>query len=288
MSLSIQPRSFTWTRDFSRPTAAGLAVFSQSEALHHVKSEKFRRRRLQTVEGADLDRILQGRTYIAAPLADGDDLIKFVEWDDKLASDLGSSVHYKGFAARIDFLHEDTEIAAQKTLEFVQRRNPDTLVWDGDSYAEDSFTYLIPRIWNERHPGLVMFLRDTPEERQRVIDSWEPLGLPITCYLCSGAVHFEDLGEQALRATHSCAVICFGGGDVVRNEFSRASDDVDYLVMPVVREKKGCRVTERGALESQMLHASTKQNLLDLRTSTASRPRCRRVRCALDFMSMGH
>ena len=75
-------------------------------------------------------------------------------------------------SARVNFQHEDTQSEKKNAIDFFKAENPDTVVWDGDNYQEDSFTDLLPEIYRNTHPRLVMFLRDAPEEKERVLASW--------------------------------------------------------------------------------------------------------------------
>ena len=78
------------------------------------------------------------------------------------------------------------------------------------------------------------------------LDTWTPQRLPITCYLCSADLDFTELGGEALKATSSTAVVCFGGGGVVKAEFANTSEDVNYLVVPIARRASGGGGREEG------------------------------------------
>lgn len=193
--------------------------------------------------------------------APGQDSPKIVEYAKAAAYDpssMGRTVHLKGFAARVDFTDPVTEALSNLAVDFIcDTLNPDTLVWDGDSYQHDSFTALIPRIWHRSRPRLAMFLRDRDEDKARVDQCWPPLQLPITRYLCDAKVDFRELGIAGLSCTQSKVAVCLGGGDVVTREFREAPEDVSFYVLPVTRHSASGIGEERSplqALSAQNLH----------------------------------
>lgn len=166
--------------------------------------------------------------------------VEFASWSPSLAQSLGKTIHYKGFAARVNFADEDTQKCKRDVLQYFKAERPDTVVWDGDSYQEDSFTAMIPDIYDKIHPRLVMFLRDDPEDKKRVLETWSPTGLPILCYLLSAQLNFEQLGREALQATQSKKVLCFGGGGVLEQEYlyyyQTAPEDIEFVLVCTRRE----------------------------------------------------
>jgi len=161
--------------------------------------------------------------------------LEFIPWDPSEPEELGRTIHFKGFAARVNFEEEDTLTETKNTIDFFKNATPDTVVWDGDNLEPDSFTALIPEIYHSARPRLVMFLRDTPEERQRVKSSWKETLLPITCFLLSADLTFEQLGAEALKATQSKIVFCFGGGLVLQKEWQAASKDIRFVLARTCR-----------------------------------------------------
>eukprot|EP00931_Biecheleriopsis_adriatica_P060139 TRINITY_DN36100_c0_g1_i1.p1 TRINITY_DN36100_c0_g1~~TRINITY_DN36100_c0_g1_i1.p1 ORF type:complete len:314 (+),score=42.84 TRINITY_DN36100_c0_g1_i1:91-1032(+) len=152
-----------------------------------------------------------------------------------------NAVHLKGFASGFDFHDKATDSQLQCTLKEIERLQPATIVWDGDDYCEQSFTYLIPKIYRQMFPPprLVMFISGTLENERRVQKSWQQTGLPITCFSFASQIGWEDLGVEALRVTQSKQVVCFGGGGVLSNEYERASKDVRFFVVDVARNRGG-------------------------------------------------
>merc|ERR1711988_812280 len=136
----------------------------------------------------------------------------------------------------------------------------DTLVWDGDDFCPDSFTKLIPDIYNATSVLLVMFLRDTAEKRDRIVKSWGALNLPIVCFLCPAEVSFQELGAKALKATGSTKVVCFGGGKVVDDEVTCGSTDVSYHYFAAKRLSHANSVVyDRSALENHVLQVQKRE-----------------------------
>lgn len=163
-------------------------------------------------------------------------------------SSYGKIVHLKGFGSRIDFKDSATAAMLDSAVEFFIGLGADTLVWDGDSYTEDSFTYLIPFIYRRIELKLVMFLRDKPKDRKRVNKTWLPVGLPFFCYLCPADIKFDALGAIALTASGSKEVVSFGGGAVLKAEFERASKDIMFYVVPVIRRAQDGTLSEKSTL----------------------------------------
>lgn len=166
--------------------------------------------------------------------------VEFATWSPSDVSRFGRIVHYKGFAARINFDDEDTQEQKRSAIEFFIKAKPDTVAFDGDNFMADSFTALLHDIYNATHPQLVMFCLDTPGEKERVMASWGPIGLPFVCFPFSAAdgaqLHWDQLGIEALRLTQGKTVFCFGGGDVIKREFQAASDDVTFVVANAYRD----------------------------------------------------
>lgn len=233
-----------------------------------------------TVTAAEIARRTEERATVERPRTIGDNAITFLPLAHLDASALGYTVHIKGFASRIDFDSEDTKAEVAKLLDFVDKRNPDTLVWDGDDFATGSFTYLIPMIHDRTRPRLVCFLRDAEEERSRLVQSWGELckqelnrHLPITCYLCREDMDFRELGGEALRATHSRAVICFGGGGVVKDEYAHADASVTYINVSVSRRRADGDGLEHAGLDKELLQTAAHQNLINIQNADADAPR---------------
>jgi len=199
-----------------------------------VPCQELRRGRARTCQTAEVASIAMGRENVRrSPLSSS---VEFSMWDSSIVKQLGRTIHYKGFAARVNFDDQDTQIEKKHLMELFRDANPDTIVWDGDDYQPDSFTALIPDIYSSTHPRLVMFLSDTPEEKARVTASWTPTKLPITCYLLNAELSFEQLGIEALQATQSKTVFCFGGGAVLEKEWQASPKDVNFVLARTQRD----------------------------------------------------
>ena len=77
-----------------------------------------------------------------------------------------NTVHFKGYGRSIDFSDPATRAYADLVAEHITDGGFTRLVWDGDSYDESSFTFLIPRFYASI-PGLelVAFLRECDQDR---------------------------------------------------------------------------------------------------------------------------
>merc|ERR1712166_1449447 len=75
-------------------------------------------------------------------------------------------VHLKGFASRVHLDDPQTAPLGKQLVDWFKTEKPTQLVWDGDDHAEDSFTGMIPKIY-EAVGGidLVAFLRECDTER---------------------------------------------------------------------------------------------------------------------------
>mmetsp|Transcript_185 Transcript_185/g.420 ORF Transcript_185/g.420 Transcript_185/m.420 type:complete len:204 (-) Transcript_185:109-720(-) len=175
--------------------------------------------------------------------------VTYRQLDDFKPEQYGKIVHLKGFARLIDFGDEKIMSLSNLAVDFLVSRQPDTIVWDGDSYALDSFTRLLPRLAEKTKAELVMFLRDRPADRARTDASWPRLGLNITCYLTKPEIEFEELGEIALRSTASAEIVSFGGGVVVANEFKVLPERIRLYLVPAYRTSDA-GVVEHCALET--------------------------------------
>lgn len=183
-------------------------------------------------------------------------VIKFMELSaaaENLAAQPRPLVHIKGFAsglllpdaprlppdantAGVDLAAQRsrTEKAAKVLLAAVKKSGGRTIVWDGDGLAADSFTALIPQLW-ETDPSLklVAFLHET--RKDKFLASWSDFAKragSITVYIVPpyvGSDHtrkYADLGISALRATGSTSVFCFGGGKVLCSEHEIARKEL--------------------------------------------------------------
>mmetsp|Transcript_10047 Transcript_10047/g.25596 ORF Transcript_10047/g.25596 Transcript_10047/m.25596 type:complete len:232 (-) Transcript_10047:178-873(-) len=151
-------------------------------------------------------------------------------------------IHYKGFALRMDFENLHTRLLTQSCMDHMGRSGCTVLAWDGDSYSEESFTWLIPQIAQATGVKLVAFLLDIHKERfQR---SWGHMGLDVTIYLVpstAGKSDYTYLGLTAIRTTGANCVLSLGGGQVVMEEFQHAPKHVRYLLWPVHR-RTACKL----------------------------------------------
>ena len=163
-------------------------------------------------------------------------------------------VHIKGYGSRILLEHtadpppllrmrdqpkvaeerKAAEALAAKLIEEVCAAVPKTLVWDGDAYAADSFTSLIPRI-AERLPGLQLCA--FAYEGWANEGTWAPplsalpAPSPLTLVLVpkEGAPDHDGkyvrLGRLAIEATGSKSIFTLGGSSVALEEVTLALAD---------------------------------------------------------------
>ena len=168
-------------------------------------------------------------------------------------------IHLKGFASYLEFnKHIETRNLGDFLVAFVaEKLTKDfltvTIVWDGDTYNQNSFTALIPRLCKAvlpRKTFLVAFVQrcDKYNTKDSFLKSWGGTGMPITLYLTQNFGGYESndpfalLGQFALNCTGSECVVSFGGGNCVKQEYELGSRvAVQWYVFPASRyhKKKG-------------------------------------------------
>ena len=125
----------------------------------------------------------------------------------------------------------------------------DSAVWDGDSFAEDSFTALLPRL-AEKGLRLVALLQS--QSKSRFEQSWgsAKCASSITPFVDEGAGDFVGLGARALARTKHTDVLCLGGGKTTANEFAAESPShrARWTCYNVPRMVQGSESAEIGAL----------------------------------------
>lgn len=143
-------------------------------------------------------------------------------------------IHLKGFASGID--HRNLHNLRQKTqlIEAIRIACKDSadcaIVFDGDSYHPESYTYLLALIPNEipavtfQHWATVLSV----EEAGRFETSWQSCPL-ITVINVIPVSHigecmgYDTLGIHTLLATKSTMIFCVGGGACIQKEEQEAA-----------------------------------------------------------------
>lgn len=165
-------------------------------------------------------------------------------------------IHLKGFASHLNFKHKHTESMATLLIDFICGKltiNYSTvhLIWDGDSYSDESFTSLIPRLYNVLCKSckifLVAFVQDVDKygTKKEFLETWSKLSLPISLYLTEnfgeyGGVDddpFALLGQHALKQSRAKHIVCFGGGKCLKKEYELGKPHKKYtwFVFPATR-----------------------------------------------------
>uniref|UniRef100_A0A6V4BK49 Uncharacterized protein n=1 Tax=Prymnesium polylepis TaxID=72548 RepID=A0A6V4BK49_9EUKA len=160
------------------------------------------------------------------------------------------AAHLKGFTSGV--LTSDLIIIGDAIVELLKERKVTVLCWDGDDFADDSFTKVLTRV-NESLPHVqcVAFLRS--EERHSRYQnemgfdgSWQSTSLAgnLSVLLCDNAVgshdRYEHLGVVGLKATCAPLVIAVGGGGVLRKEFDQMlGQGIEYALFDAVRIRDG-------------------------------------------------
>ena len=180
-------------------------------------------------------------------------------------------VHIKGFASRmllpgaadppplispsdqprLSNERSTTEALANALVDAICASEPKTLVWDGDAYAVDSFTALIPLI-ALRLPGvqLAAFAFERWGDAG-FVENWAPplaalsTPSPLTLIIVPKTVagghtdKYVALGRIAIGATGSKLAFCLGGGAVTVDEAKLGLEEDDppikFVLAPVRR-----------------------------------------------------
>lgn len=158
---------------------------------------------------------------------------------EKLEIPYETTVHLKGFAGGLD-IDENNKVAKSKLFDDLQekyeRGELTHLVWDGDEYAIQSFTHLLPE-FHQRFPKvkLIAFAKlnhlspytDEYGANEGRMKNWKEHNLPITWVTCQESLGWDELGSLALGITGSQNVLLVGGGDTVVTEYVRCLLGVD-------------------------------------------------------------
>lgn len=129
----------------------------------------------------------------------------------------------KGFAARMDFTTDNNKLATDLFLKYI---NPNTeyFFWDGDDYADDSFTFLLKKVM-KMFPAAQFIACKKEDEFENFRKSWEvvPLLNDIEVYLMPSSLTWDKLGiefyKKVISIMKQTEIICIGGGETLQKEF---------------------------------------------------------------------
>lgn len=137
----------------------------------------------------------------------------------------------KGFGSRLDFTTDNNKLATDLFLKYI---NPNTeyFFWDGDEYADDSFTFLLKKVM-KMFPAAQFIACKKEDEFENFRKSWEvvPLVNDIGIYLmpCYGkktehtpqldAKNGSNFYKKVISIMKQTEIICIGGGETLQKEF---------------------------------------------------------------------
>ena len=167
---------------------------------------------------------------------------------------LDGGCHAKGFSQRLDWGDAETEDLARAFGREMERG--DVVVWDGDDYAEDSFTKVLAGLPENVRlvavrcrvhvDAFVESWSGIAEQNQRTIVCVAVEDMDETTKGPEGSLGWwEELGVLALQATQVKRVVCLGGGVCVEHEARRAPPDVTFQAFRAKRrgqERPGAEV----------------------------------------------
>jgi hypothetical protein len=155
-------------------------------------------------------------------------------------------IHVKGFASGLDFKHPQNVHQQQLFFEAIRLHcefhDKCAVVFDGDSYHSDSFTYLLAQLPLQLNHITFYFLAvvRTVDEAPRFETTWQDSGLSTinivpTSHL-SATSPYETLGIDILTSSRSAVVFCIGGGDGIRKERDAARlRDIKFNIFDFMR-----------------------------------------------------
>jgi len=155
-------------------------------------------------------------------------------------------VHIKGFTSGLAILTvPQLSEVVNKLVEFIRKKKVNTIVWDGDNYAEDSFTCVLPSLQKELPEVQFIAFLTTCERYKRWNNdkgfdgSWndrlERLQVFMIDDKCTSGDRYDRLGILALQATQAELVIAIGGGMVVRQEYDARPSGVNFVLFNALR-----------------------------------------------------
>lgn len=156
------------------------------------------------------------------------------------------TAHIKGFTSSLAILTvPELSEMVNKLAEFIRKEKVNTLVWDGDDYAEDSFTCVLPSLQKKLPDVKFIAFLMTGERYKRWNNdkgfdgSWngrlERLQVFMTDDKLASEDRYDRLGILALRATQAKLVIAIGGGTVLRQEYDARPCDVKFVLFNALR-----------------------------------------------------
>ena len=179
-------------------------------------------------------------------------------------------IHFKGFGTNINFNNDKIKNLELKCIDLLYNLlsiNGGSLIWDGDSFKNDSFTFIIPKLFNKckninKQLLFLAFIKE--KDIKRFTKSWNnKLKFNQKCNdkikfklkPLSKIDNFIDLGVEALNITKSKIIICFGGGYVVNHEYQtilKNNYNPMFYVFDVFRFNKKTQKIEYPSLKSFM------------------------------------
>ena len=168
-------------------------------------------------------------------------------------------VHLKGFASGIDYNKHEADM--QRTVNFILQTEPQVIVWDGDDFKQDSFTYLIPQLF-KASTNLRFVAFRSKEECSTFQENWTQtlsnISFPnINLFLAESLRphQYNELAQFAWKSTGSSHFVCFGGARGILDEYTlytattKTSRSIQWSVCPATRVRQGHE--DRASLESR-------------------------------------
>jgi hypothetical protein len=137
--------------------------------------------------------------------------------------DLSRAVRLIGFARGLSFSDKPTSEAAELAVRYLSDFT--TIIWDGDSFSKDSFTYLIVLATEaikakSQTATFISFIKES--SRERFVSAWSAPalqhGIHIHLVLSPDNLSWDQLALHAMKVTRVKKVVAFGGGEAVLGE----------------------------------------------------------------------
>jgi hypothetical protein len=234
----LSPNRLYHTEGFKERTLGALAralsiatsIYSDSYQLVTLLQEK-----VATVQSQLSHAVASAVTFREISFDSGSDLRQHLPEHPLM-------IRLVGFSQGIDYTSDQTLQAANKLLQHLsdfldENLCPNSvqptpcLVWDGDVYSQDSFTFLIPELTSRLPPHWQLFcFLQSPQDLTSFQSHWSrsppppPLRLEITLLIYSAdqgwnSSNYDHYAVQNHRQLSPRIVFCFGGGQTVLFEY---------------------------------------------------------------------
>jgi hypothetical protein len=134
-------------------------------------------------------------------------------------------LRFIGFALRVDYDDANTYYAANMLINDIQSlENCRDIIFDGDNFESDSFTKLLPEIYNKIPNFQIWSVVRSEKDKERFSNSWKHSNIPKINVIFlnnknSEDVSYSDFAIQCHFSQNPATLLCFGGGQCILDEY---------------------------------------------------------------------